>query len=39
MDGGIMRTRQDQFETYHLTCMVCWALPGMTCIDSDYQEL
>ena len=36
---GIMRVRQGRFETYHLTCMVCGALPGTTCIDDDYQEL
>jgi hypothetical protein len=34
-----MRTRQDESETHHLNCMVCGALPGMTCIDSDFQEL
>jgi hypothetical protein len=34
-----MRADQDKFETYHLTCPVCGALPGTTCIDSDYQEL
>ena len=34
-----MRVRQDVFETFHLTCMVCGALPGTTCIDEDYQEL
>jgi hypothetical protein len=34
-----MRFRADGFEIYHLTCMVCGALPGTTCIDDDYQEL
>ena len=34
-----MRVRGDGFETYHLTCMVCGALPGTTCLDEDYQEL
>lgn len=34
-----MRFDQDKFETHHLTCMVCGALPGTTCIDDDYQEL
>ena len=34
-----MRVDQDRFETYHLTCPVCGALPGTTCIDTDYQEL
>jgi hypothetical protein len=34
-----MRFRGDGFEIYHLTCMVCGALPGTTCIDDDYQEL
>jgi hypothetical protein len=35
-----MRTREDSFtfETHHLMCMVCGALPGTTCIDGD-QEL
>jgi hypothetical protein len=30
-DGG--------FETYHLTCPVCGALPRTTCIDENYREL
>ena len=34
-----MRVRQDKCETHHLTCMVCGALPGTTCIDDDYHEL
>ncbi len=34
-----MRVCQGNSETYHLTCMVCGALPGTTCIDSDYKEL
>lgn len=34
-----MRIRQDKFETHHLTCMVCGALPDTTCIDEEYQEL
>lgn len=34
-----MRARQDESETHHLMCMVCGALPGTTCIDSDFQEL
>jgi hypothetical protein len=35
-----MRSRQgEEFETYHLTCPVCCALPGTSCIDEDYQEL
>lgn len=37
--GKIVRFDQGKFETYHLTCMVCGALPGTTCIDEDYQEL
>jgi hypothetical protein len=34
-----MRFRADGFEICHLTCMVCGALPGTTCIDDDYEEL
>jgi hypothetical protein len=34
-----MRFDRGKFETYHLTCMVCGALPGTTCLDEDYQEL
>src|SRR5882724_3311526 len=35
-----MRDRQGRhFETYHLTCPVCWALPGTSCIDEEYHEL
>jgi hypothetical protein len=35
-----MRSRQgEEFETYHLTCPVCAALPGTSCIDEEYQEL
>jgi hypothetical protein len=34
-----VRASQDRFETHHLTCMVCGALPGTTCIDGDCQEL
>jgi hypothetical protein len=34
-----MRFCADGFEIHHLTCMVCGALPGTTCIDDDYQEL
>jgi hypothetical protein len=34
-----MRFREDGLETYHLSCMVCGALPGTTCIDDNYQEL
>jgi hypothetical protein len=36
--GGdqIMQVRQGKFETYHLTCMVRGALPGTTCLDTDY---
>jgi hypothetical protein len=34
-----MRVNQGKFETHHLTCMVCGALPGTTCIDEEYQEL
>jgi hypothetical protein len=29
---------QAHFETYHLTCMVCGALPGMTCVDGDQER-
>jgi len=34
-----MRFRADGFEIHDLTCMVCGALPGTTCIDDDFQEL
>jgi hypothetical protein len=35
-----VRIRQgERFETYHLTCPVCSALPGTSCIDEDYREL
>jgi hypothetical protein len=34
-----MRSQQDQFETHHLTCLVCGALPGTACVDSEFQEL
>jgi hypothetical protein len=34
-----MDVQRDSFETHHLACMVCGALPGTTCLDSDYQEL
>jgi hypothetical protein len=27
------------FETHHLMCMVCGALPGTTCLDEDLREL
>lgn len=37
--GGIMRAQHDQFETHHLTCLVCGALPGTACVDRDFQEL
>src|SRR6266496_4182269 len=33
-----MRDRADQFETYHLPCMVCGALPGITCVDDDQER-
>jgi hypothetical protein len=33
-----MRDRSDKFETYHLTCVVCGALPGTTCIDGDQER-
>ena len=36
--GDKVRSGQGRFETYHLTCMVCGALPGTTCIEDD-QEL
>jgi hypothetical protein len=32
-----MRADQGRFETYHLTCMVCGALPGTTCIEDDRE--
>jgi hypothetical protein len=31
--------RDGEFQTYHLTCPVCGALPGTTCIGDAYQEL
>ena len=33
-----MRDRAGQFETHHLTCMVCGALPGITCVDDDRER-
>jgi hypothetical protein len=33
-----MEDRQDKFETHHLTCMVCGALPGVTCVDGDQER-
>ena len=33
-----MRDRADQFETHHLPCMVCGALPGITCVDDDQER-
>jgi hypothetical protein len=33
-----MCSRDEEFETYYLTCPVCGALPGTSCIE-DYQEL
>lgn len=38
-NGGHMQTGQDKPETYHLTCMVCGALPGTTCIGEGAEEL
>lgn len=37
--GEIMRVQRDKCETSHLTCPVCGALPGTTCIDDGYHEL
>jgi hypothetical protein len=34
-----MRDQRNESETYHLTCMVCGALPGTTCVDSDFHDL
>ena len=34
-----MPFRQEEFETHHLTCPVCAALPGTTCVDSGIHEL
>lgn len=28
-----------RFQIHHLTCPVCGALPGTTCIDENYREL
>jgi hypothetical protein len=33
------RDQRDQFETHHLTCLVCGALPGTACVDRRFQEL
>lgn len=33
-----MRDRPDKFETHHLLCMVCGALPGITCVDGDQER-
>jgi hypothetical protein len=35
----IRSSQGEDFETYHLTCPVCSALPGTSCIDEEYQEL
>jgi hypothetical protein len=34
-----MFTQREEFETHHLTCPVCGALPGTACVDSDFHEL
>jgi hypothetical protein len=34
-----MRAGREQFETHHLTCMVCGAVPGTACVDTDFHEL
>lgn len=33
-----MQDHPDKFETHHLTCMVCGALPGITCVDGDQER-
>jgi hypothetical protein len=33
-----MRVGEQRFETHHLTCMVCGALPGTTCLDGDQER-
>jgi hypothetical protein len=39
-EGDSMSGRNDAgFETYHLMCPICGALPQTTCIDWDFQEL
>ena len=35
---GMRNRRGGESETYHLTCPVCGALPGTSCLE-DYQEL
>ncbi len=36
--GTSMQDRPDKFETHHLPCMVCGALPGITCVDGDQER-
>jgi hypothetical protein len=38
VEGMSMQDRPDKFEAYHLTCMVCGALPGVTCVDDDQER-
>jgi hypothetical protein len=33
-----MQDHPDKFETHHLACMVCGALPGITCVDGDQER-
>jgi hypothetical protein len=33
-----MRADRDKCETHHLMCMVCGALPGVSCIDGDQER-
>jgi hypothetical protein len=33
-----MQDHPEKFETHHLTCMVCGALPGITCVDGDQER-
>ena len=35
---GSIQDHPDKFETHHLTCMVCGALPGITCVDDDQER-
>jgi hypothetical protein len=34
-----MHARQDSYETHHLTCPVCGALPGTACVGPGFAEL
>jgi hypothetical protein len=33
-----MPAKSEESETHHLTCPVCGALPGTTCVDGDFHD-